>query len=313
MNAFILTCIQALVVCALAPFTLGLVRMVKARLQGRHGASPFLMYVSFATLLRKQMVVASHTSYIFRLVPYLVLASAVFLAVTLPLVGTGGALAGMSNLFLIAGVLVIGAVFLVFGGLESSSAFGGMGASREMTVTALIEPAMIVTLATLAVVTGSGTLNGALAAHPTVFGTPFLLLTIAALVLVALTENARYPVDNPATHLELTMVHEAMILEYSGPYLAMLEYAAALKLTVFALLVANVLVPYGLWVPQAGMMALAVAVGATVLKVIVAMVAVALLESVLAKMRFYRMDEFASSAFFLGLGGLLLAVLHLAI
>lgn len=313
MTAFSVTIIQIVTVLAAAPFALGFVRTVKARLQGRHGASPFLPYLTFATLMRKQMVVAPHTSFVFRLVPYVVLASVLFLASVLPLVGVGGALWSVSNVFVVAGVLMLGTVFLVFGGLESSSAFGGMGASREMTISALIEPAIIVTLATLSVVTGAGTIDGALALHPSLMQAPFLVLTIAALVLIALAENARYPVDNPATHLELTMVHEAMILEYSGPYLAMLEYASALKLTIFALLISNVLVPAGLLTVQGGAMAVVGAMGMTVLKLIVTMTALAVLESVIAKMRFYRMEEFASAAFFLGLGSLVLALLRFVV
>lgn len=310
MNVVVLTAVQTVVVLGAAPFALGLVRTCKARLQGRRGASPFLPYVSFAALLRKQMVVAAHVSFVFRLAPYAVLASAVFLAMVLPLVATGGALGGLSNLFVVAGALALGAAFLVFGGLESASAFGGMGASREMTIAALIEPAMIVTLATLSVVTGAGTVDGAVAAHPTLVHAPFLALTVAALGLIALAENARYPVDNPATHLELTMVHEAMVLEYSGPYLAMLEYASAVKLTVFALLVANVLVPAGMVTAVSGPAGAAVGIALALLKAAAAMGALALLETTIAKMRFYRMQEYTAGAFFVGLGGLVLALLR---
>lgn len=313
MSTFFLTIIQTIVVLGAAPFAFGLVRTIKARLQGRRGPSPFLPYISLATLFRKEMVVASHVSFVFRFVPYAVLASAVFLVVVLPLVSVGGAFASFSNMFVVSGALALGAVFLVFGGLESSSAFGGMGASREMTITALLEPVIIVTLTTLTVVTGVGTIDGALAMQVSLAQAPYLALTVAALLFIALAENARYPVDNPATHLELTMIHEATVIEYSGPYLAMLEYASMVKLTVFALLVTNILIPFGMLTSAGGFVETAIAVAAAALKLVTVMAALAILESSIAKMRFYRMQEFTTGALFIGLGALVLALMRHAL
>ncbi|MEK7545695.1 MAG: NADH-quinone oxidoreductase subunit H [Patescibacteria group bacterium] len=313
MNPVSLTAIQTIVVLGLAPFAVGCVRLFKARLQGRRGASPFLSYVAFATLLRKQMVMPEDASWVFRLTPFVVLASALFLVLVLPLTTVGGALAAYGDLFVVAGVLVIGAVFLVMGGLDAASAFGGMGASREMTVTSLLEPTVILTFATFALASGSTGIDGMLASGLSVFRAPYLFPTIAALGLVALAENARYPVDNPATHLELTMVHEAMILEYSGPYLAMLEFASAIKLTAFALLIGNFLVPATLAEPGASLTMVMAAVAAAALKLVAAMAALALLESVIAKMRFYRMQEYLTGAFLTALGGLALALIQRAV
>lgn len=313
MNPVLLTLIQTVVVLALAPFTLGCVRLFKARLQGRRGASPFLTYYAFATLLRKQMVISDNVSWVFRLVPFVVLTSSVFLALVLPLIVLGGALSAYSNLFVVAGVLVIGAIFLVLGGLDTASAFGGMGSSREMTITSLLEPTVIMTFATLALVTGSPTIGRMITADVALTHAPFLILTFSALGLIALAENARYPVDNPATHLELTMVHEAMVLEYSGPYLAMLEYASALKLTVFAILIGNFLFPVALATSVSSIDAVLFAIVIAALKAVVAMGVLALLESTIAKMRFYRMQEYLTGAFFLALSGLVLALIQHAV
>lgn len=308
MNPVFLTIFQTVVVLAIAPFAVGFVRTCKARLQGRHGASPFLPYVSFATLARKQMVIPENASWVFRVVPFVVLGSVVFLTLVLPLVVINGALASLSDVVLVAAVFVIGSVFLVLGGLDPGSAFGGMGSSREMTIAALMEPTMILVLGTLAVVTDSSTVNGVFVQGNLLVGHPALVFTLVAFLLLALAENARYPVDNPATHLELTMVHEAMILEYSGPYLAMLEYASAIKLTIFSLLIAHVVTPWGMLTATEGAYGMLRAVGMTVAVVVIAMALLALLESTIAKMRFYRMQEYASAAFFIALAGMLLVL-----
>lgn len=311
MNSILLTLVQFIAVILVAPFVTGLVRWFKARFQGRHGASPFLPYITYATLLKKQMVISKSTSWVFRLVPFVVLASTVFLVCVLPLIVFGGAFVSLGHFMIIAGVLALGAAFLVMGGLESASAFGGMGASREMTLASLVEPAMIATLATFSIVTGAFTVD-AMFANAHVLTSPALIPAIAALIMVALAENARYPVDNPATHLELTMVHEAMVLEYSGPYLAMLEYASALKLTIFSLLVANVLFPMTLAV-NVSLVAIGTAIGYMIVKVIVVSFLLAFLESTIAKMRFYRMQEYMTIAFFFALAGLVFALIHITL
>ena len=309
MTPLALTIIQGVVVLALAPWATGLVRWFKARLQGRHGASPLLPYVSYATLLKKEMVVSPTTSWVFGLTPFVVLASAIVATLILPLVAVDGALAAHGNFIVLAGVLALGAVFLVLGGLDPGSAFGGMGSSREMTLAALVEPSMIAVFAAFAVASGSGTLSDMLTvAGSGLLAHPGLILSLVAFVFVLLAENARYPVDNPATHLELTMVHEAMVLEYSGPNLAMLEYASSLKLTIFALLFANFLFPLPLAGVGSGLVILVAAVLGTVAKIGVTMFLLALLESSMPKMRFYRMQEYMTISFFAALSGLVLVL-----
>ncbi len=309
MNSWMLTLLQCLFVLLIAPLSIGLVRLFKARLQGRHGASPFLPYTTLATLLKKQMVISTSTSWVFRAVPFVVLGTNLFLVFVLPLVTQDGFGSAYSNFFVVAGVLAISALFLVLGGLDSASAFGGMGASREMTLASLLEPVVVTTFAAFAIASGSSLLSHSLTVGG--FGllaNPALIFSVIALILIIAAENARYPVDNPATHLELTMVHEAMVLEYSGPYLALLEYASALKLTVLSLFVSNIIFPATIILPGASVVAILLALAFALVKLIVCMMLLALLESTIAKMRFYRMQEFMTSAFFLALGGLILTL-----
>ena len=309
MSPIIATLIQIVFILLIAPLAPGLVRFVKARLQGRKGASPFLSYITLLTLLRKEMVISDVTSWIFRVAPFVVLGSSIALAMILPLIFTGGSLAQLSDFLVVAGILVVGSIFLVLGGLDAGSAFGGMGSSREITIATLLEPVVILIFSTLSFMANSSTIDGILKSQIN-FSEPYLLLSVIALILVALAENARYPVDNPATHLELTMVHEAMVLEYSGKYLALLEYASAIKLTVFSVLIANFLFPATLlnafsW--SAGN--LLGAVFLAVMKIIVIMIGLAFLESMIVKMRFYRMSEYFSIAFVVAFLAMLVALL----
>ena len=223
---------QLILLLLLAPLAAGLVKFFKARFQGRKGASPFLPYFTLLTLLKKEMVISDSTSWVFRLAPFVVFGSALFLILLLPLITLVGGFSEYSNFVIVAGVLMLTAVFLVFGGMESASAFGGMGAAREMAIASLVEPTMILIFAAMAINSTTSQISGMLS-QLNIFEQPFMLFSLLALVLLALAENARYPVDNPATHLELTMVHEAMVLEYSGPYLALMEYPSFLKLSPF--------------------------------------------------------------------------------
>lgn len=309
MSPIIATLIQIVFILLIAPLAPGLVRFIKARLQGRKGASPFLFYVTLLTLLRKEMVISDATSWVFRVVPFAVLGSSIALGLILPIIFTGASLSQLSDFFVVAGILTVGSIFLVLGGLDAGSAFGGMGSSREITIAALLEPVVILIFSAMSFVTNSSTVDGMISSQIGFFE-PYLLLMVAALILVSLAENARYPVDNPATHLELTMVHEAMILEYSGKYLALLEYASAIKLTVFAFLIANFLFPTTLinafsW----GVGSVLVGLLLGIVKVVVVMIGLALLESVLVKMRFYRMSEYFSIAFVVAFLAMLVALL----
>jgi formate hydrogenlyase subunit 4 len=308
-NPAFLTVVQTVLVVALAPLATGFVRRGKALLQGRRGAPVLLPYWTILTLMRKEVVLSSSTSWVFRVAPYAVLATSLVSAAVLPLVARGGVAAPLSHLLVVAGVWMLGAVFMVLAGLDSASAFGGMGASREMTISAFLEPALIVAFSAFAVASGSLAVDGMLSVAGTgLVAHAWLLPAVAALALVALGENARYPVDNPATHLELTMVHEAMVLEYSGPYLALMELASMVKLAVFALLIGNLIVPAGLLTSSSGFGALVLAPLVALLKLGGVMAALSALESSMAKLRFYGLPEYFFGSLFLGMTSLALGL-----
>ncbi len=312
---FFIAALEGILVLLLAPLTSGIANLVKARFQNRRGAPVYLPYVALFTLMRKEMTVPRHHSWVFTAVPFAVLAAAAALAFIVPTSAAGVLPDFASNVFLIAGIAALGSVFLAFGGMDTGSAFGGMGASREMTFAAFVEPAFYMSFAALALVGGSWSLDGILthlAALPWSAGVPAASIALLALVFVTLAENARYPVDNPATHLELTMVHEAMLLEYSGPALALLEYAAAIKLTVMLALIASILAPFSLMHVPVTAPGVLFGILAFLAKIALGATLLASLESVFVKMRFYRLQEYFSLAFIVALAGALLALVSAA-
>lgn len=309
MMTWLISFFQTVIILALAPLGLGLIRKFKARLQNRVGASIWLPYVALLTLAKKQMTVSKHASWVFRGVPFALLAVTALLALLVPTFAVGGLAGASGNFFLISALLMLGAGALVLGGMDTGSAFGGMGSSREMTLAALSEPAIVLIFCSLGAVTGAWTGDGAVAALANgswLTTHPFLILVFAGLALIVLAESARYPVDNPSTHLELTMVHEAMTLEYSGPYLAMIEYSSAIKFVVLAMFLANLLFPSSVYGTGIGLGWSLLAFAA---KFIAACLSVAFLESVIAKMRFYRMQEYLGSAYLLVFLGLALSLI----
>ena len=256
---------QMTLVIALAPLLTGVVRKAKARLTQHRGASVFQPYRDLARLLRKEVVIAHNASWLFRVAPYVIFAT------------TWVAKVGTS--------------------------FGGIGSSREMMIASLAEPAMLMIVFTLALVAGSTQLStvAAYMLSPQVGLRVSLGLGLVALIIVGIAENARIPVDNPTTHLELTMVHEAMVLEYSGRHLAMIEIAAALKLLLYISLIACVFMPWGLAPEGRHLGAYAAGAAAYVLKLGVAGFALAFFETSIAKMRVFRVPEFLGAALMLGL------------
>jgi formate hydrogenlyase subunit 4 len=209
----------------------------------------------------------------------------------------------VADLFAVVYLLLLATVFLALAGLDPGSAFGGMGASREMTVAAISEPAIALAILSLALSAGSTNLGEMAArtiANPSAALSPGHIFAFASLFIVMLAETGRLPVDNPATHLELTMIHEAMILEYSGPYLALIEWASWLRLVIFLALAGNLFVPWGLSASLAPG-ALAVAVGTLVLKLVILATAIAVIETRVAKLRLFRVPELLAVSFVLGL------------
>ena len=294
---------QALLGLAVAPLLVGLIGWVKARLQNRRGAPIWQPYAELRKLLGKEMVVSSNASWIFRTAPYVVFGSTVVVSLLVPVLITPLPFNQVADLFALVYLLLLGTFALALGGLDPGSAFGGMGSSREMTIAALSEPAIALAILSLALGAGSTNLGEMAArtiANPTVALSPGHILAFAALFIVMLAETGRLPVDNPATHLELTMIHEAMILEYSGPHLALVEWASWLKLTVFLTLAANLFVPWGL-ATSLSPAALAIAFVTTVAKLVVLAVLLAIVETRVAKLRLFRVPELLAVSFVLGL------------
>jgi len=298
----VLALVQALVVAAGAPLLVGVLRTLKARLQGRRGPSPWQPYADLAKLLRKEAVVSTTTSWVFRVTPYVLFATMLVAAVIVPVVASRTALP-FAGIILLMYLFLVGAFFLALAGLDSGSAFGGMGASREVAVAALAEPTVILAVFALALradTTNLGAIVARLAGEPRLAASPGHLLAFAAFFIVMLAETGRLPVDNPATLLELTMIHEAMILEYSGRYLALVEWASAMKLFVFLTLLANLFCPWG--VPgEVALTPISLGLLALVAKLGVLTVGLAVLETVVAKLRLFRVPELLAGSFALAL------------
>ena len=286
-----------------APVVVGYVRWLKARLQGRRGADVLQPYRDLRKTFTKGMVIADTASWIFHMAPCVVVASTVAAAALVPVISANQAGDQLGDLFALMALLILGTIFLALGGLDPGTAFGGMGSSREMTVAALTEPTLAIAILSLALTAGStslGTITNTLLAIPANAIGPGHALAFAAFLIAMLAETGRLPVDNPATHLELTMIHEAMILEYSGPYLALLEWAAALKLTLLLTLASNLFVPWGIATSfSAG--ALALGLGALVAKLTVLTTLLAVLETRVAKLRLFRVPELLAVSFTLAL------------
>lgn len=295
--------VQMVLVLALSPLLTGWVRLVKARLLGRRGPSLLQPYRDLARLLRKEVVLANNASWLFRSVPY-VMFTAIWLAAGLvPVFTTDLALAPTADLIALIALLGTARFFLALAGMDTGTSFGGIGSSREMMIAALAEPAMLMVVFSVAVLVRTTSL--AEIATYMMGGTVGLRVSLAlaliALVMVAIAENARIPIDNPATHLELTMVHEAMVLEYSGRHLALIEGAAMLKLLLYAALIACVFLPWGMATPTQGN--LLIGLLSFLAKLAVAGTALALFETSIAKMRVFRVGEFLGGALLLSLLG----------
>ncbi len=304
--AWLLAFAQTALFVAAAPLFTGWVKWVKCLLQNRAPAPLLQPYRDLRRLLAKQVRLAHNASPIFRIAPYIVCGTAILAASIIPFIVVQIPMAAMADAIVLVGTLALGRFFLALAGLDVGTAFGGMGASREMTIAALAEPAMLLVVFTLAMLASSTNLstvveyflNQAPALRPS------LLFGLLALVLVGIAETGRIPVDNPATHLELTMVHEAMILEYSGRHLAMMEMAAQLKFAIYAVLTVNLFFPWGIsesLAPTALLLgALAIAAKLAVLGTLLAAS-----ETAMAKMRLFRVPTFLAVAFTLAMIGML--------
>ncbi|MDY5678973.1 MAG: NADH-quinone oxidoreductase subunit H [Candidatus Methanomethylophilaceae archaeon] len=295
--------VQAAVLIAIAPLMSGIVSKFKALMQKRVGASIFQPYRDLAKLFRKDSVKSRSCSWVFRAVPYVCMASMVVLAMMTPFVYTG-VLAPFGDLVAVVYLFTMFRFAMVLGGLEGGSTFGGMGSSREMMMSVLIEPALLLAIATLAVISGAGTDMGGISANIAEMGlaalTPALILAGASFMITLLAENARIPFDNPTTHLELTMVHEAMMLEYSGRGLAMMELSSMMRLTIFMAMVGSLFFPWGI-ASDITVVSLGTSVIVMAVKMVLVAFVLSLVESALCKTRLFKTPNLLTASFTLSL------------
>jgi len=282
---------------------LGVMRQVRARMEGRRGAGIGQPWRDLRKLLGKEAITPRGTSEMFRAAPVLLVAMTLVVAVVAPFVTTESAIPPVADLFVVVALLAHGTVVLALAGIDTGTAFGGMGASRETTILALVEPTALVAIFALSVQVGSTNLAaiiGSSLAEPAKVISPGSLLAAVALIVVIVAETGRLPVDNPATHLELTMVHEAMVLEYAGPDLALIELGSAMRLSVYLGLLANLFLPWGI-ATEPTVLALLGGATALVVKVTVLGAALAFVEVFLAKVRLFRVPELLAGSFLIAL------------
>ena len=295
--------LQTILLIAIAPLMAGIVSKLKAGMQNRPGSSVLQPYRDLIKLCRKDRVVSGSCSWIFRAVPIVCMSSMLILAAMTPFVYTG-VLAPYGGLVTVVYMFTMYRFAMVLGGLEGGSTFSGMGSSREMMMSVLIEPALLLGIATLAVLSGAGTdmgdISEAIASMGMAAVGPALILAACSFMITLLAENARIPFDNPTTHLELTMVHEAMLLEYSGRDLAMMEYSSMLRMTIFMAMLGSLFLPWGISTtgdPASLVLGLVLAMA----KMLAIAFVVALVESVLCKSRLFKVPNLLTVSFALSL------------
>jgi len=294
--------VQVVLLLALSPLVSGVIKTLKARLQTRRGPGILQPYRDLHKLFRKGMVIPDTASWIFGATPYVVFLSAMVAGLMIPMISAQAPLGLFGGVLALVYILGLGRFILALGGLDTGSSFGGLGSSREMTIAALAEPAMMLAIFTVAIGAGSTSLSevaSTAVGQNWRFLAPAQMLAFGALFLVLIAETGRIPVDNPATHLELTMVHEAMILEYSGPYLALIEWGASIKQLVLMSLLINCFWPFGLPLTWSVTGAFA-GLGLLLAKLLALGCAVVLVETTNAKLRLFRVPELLAVAFTLG-------------
>lgn len=294
--------LQLVLLLLVAPFLSGIIKTLKARLQTRRGPGLLQSYRDIFKLLRKGMVIPETASWIFSATPYIVFVTAALVGLMIPMTTTDAPLSLFGGVLAVVYLLALGRFFLALGGLDTGSSFGGLGSSREMTLSAIAEPAMMLAIFTVALGANStnlGEMAKAAVSQSWKFLAPSQMLAFAALFIVLIAETGRIPVDNPATHLELTMIHEAMILEYSGPYLALLEWGASIKQLVLMTLVVNTFFPFGLssdWTARG----LGLGLVFYLVKMLVLACLIVMVETTNAKLRLFRVPELLMVSFILG-------------
>lgn len=293
---------QFLIILILSPLIQGIIRKLKANMQGRIGPGIFQPYYDLIRLLKKDMVISNVTSWVFKATPYIVFASTAAASMIVPVITTKSPFDVMGDVIALIYILALGRFFMALSGLDAGTAFGGEGSSREMTVAILVEPMMMLSIFTAAISVGST--NIARIAGSGLLFSPSHILALSAFMIAIIAETGRIPVDNPDTHLELTMIHEGMLLEYSGKYLALMEWAHYMKQMLLFTIAVDIFFPIGV-ANNAGILALTSSFGIYILKMLFFAVLMALIESTRAKMRFFQLPSLLGGAFVLALLSLL--------
>lgn len=304
----LLLIIKILFVPIVSPLCIGIIRKVKAFMQNREGASVLQPYRDLSKLFNKDEVISPTASWIFLYTPYLLFAITLVITSGLPFL-VDSSLFGINDFLVVIYLFALSSFFLSLAGIDTASSFGGFGSSREMTVVALTEGGLLFSFLPIALITQSTNLT-AMALNisnlPIVSFTPIIIAFIGFFIAL-LAENSRIPVDNPSTHLELTMIHEAMILEYSGKRLALIEWASYNKLTIFAILGTGLFFPWGVSY-SSDFIGLIQTLSVVFLKILMVMGAIAIIESTIAKLRFFRLPDLMFTSFILGIISLFLVL-----
>lgn len=302
--------IKFLYVPLISPLCIGIIRKIKAIMQNREGASIFQPYNDLLKLFNKDEIIAPTASWIFMYTPYLLFTITLIISMGLPFLITGDNIFGVNDFLVMIYLFAFSSFFLSLAGIDTGSSFGGFGSSREMTVLALTEGGMLFSILPLAILTNTTNISlmaSSLAGLDFVYYAP-VLISFIAFFIALLAENSRIPFDNPATHLELTMIHEAMILEYSGKRLALIEWSAFNKLLIFAILGANLFFPWGIN-SSANLTTTFLTMAITFAKVLIVITAVAVVESSVAKLRYFKLPDLLFTSFILGVISLFLVVI----
>lgn len=294
---------QFLIIIILSPLVNGIIKKLKANMQGRVGPGIFQPYYDLIRLFKKDMVISSITSWIFKATPYIVFTSTIAAAMIVPVITTRVPFGMMGDVIALIYIFALGRFFMALAGLDAGTAFGGEGSSREMTVAILVEPMMMLSIFTAAISAGSTNIIKIAETHSMLY-TPSHILALSAFIVAVIAETGRIPVDNPDTHLELTMIHEGMALEYSGKYLALMEWAHYMKQMLLFTIAAGIFFPLGIS-NNTEISGLALSSGVYFLKILFMAFLMALIESTRAKMRFFQLPSLLGGAFVLALLSLL--------
>jgi formate hydrogenlyase subunit 4 len=301
---------QTLIFVITAPLLAGVMKWVKCKLQNREASPIWQPYLNLNKLFRKEVLIATTTSKLFRITPYIIFSITVFICTIVPLLIINTPTTAIADVIVIVGLFALARFFLALAGMDTGTAFGGMGSSREMLISAAAEPALLMVffaVAMTAMSTNLAMIVTQLALHH-LWLQPSLIFAALGFILVALAETGRIPIDNPDTHLELTMIHEAMILEYSGRYLAFIEWATQIKFMLYAILFINLFFPWGI-TNDFSWLGIGFSIFALMVKLLLLTIILGIAEINLAKLRLFKIPYLLNLAFILGLLAVLIHII----